>query len=42
MDAGFAWDMSRHHLPGVRMADLVPGRSHDPLVVSMAFNIAST
>lgn len=42
VDAGFAYDMSRHHLQGVEMADLAQGRSTDPLVLSLAFDISHT
>jgi uncharacterized protein (DUF305 family) len=40
--AGFARDMSRHHLQGVEMANLVPDRSTDPEVRQLAFDIAET
>jgi uncharacterized protein (DUF305 family) len=40
--AGFARDMSRHHLQGVEMANLVPERSTDPEVRRLAFDIAET
>jgi uncharacterized protein (DUF305 family) len=40
--AGFARDMSRHHLQGVEMANLVPERSTDPEVRQLAFDIAET
>src|SRR5689334_16958553 len=42
VDAGFAWDMSRHHLQGVEMADLAPDHSQDPVIRSLAFDIAAT
>ena len=42
VDAGFAWDMSRHHLQGVEMANLAPGRSTDPVIRSLAFDISAT
>ncbi|WP_138733138.1 DUF305 domain-containing protein [Modestobacter excelsi] len=42
VDAGFARDMSRHHLQAVEMADLAAGRSTDPEVLLLAFDIAST
>jgi uncharacterized protein (DUF305 family) len=42
VDAGFARDMSHHHLQAVEMADLAADRSHDPAVRLMAFDIAST
>ncbi|MFL6113184.1 MAG: DUF305 domain-containing protein [Catenulispora sp.] len=42
VDAGFAWDMSRHHLQGVEMANLAPGRSQDPVIRSLAFDISAT
>jgi uncharacterized protein (DUF305 family) len=42
VDAGFAWDMSRHHLQGVQMANLATGRSHDPLILSLASDISAT
>jgi uncharacterized protein (DUF305 family) len=42
VDAGFAWDMSRHHLQGVEMANLAPGRSQDPVILSLAFDISAT
>jgi uncharacterized protein (DUF305 family) len=42
VDAGFAWDMSRHHLQGIEMADLAPDRSQDPVIRSLAFDIAAT
>ncbi|SET62056.1 DUF305 domain-containing protein [Geodermatophilus poikilotrophus] len=40
--AGFARDMSRHHLQGVEMANLAPERSTDPEVRQLAFDIAET
>jgi uncharacterized protein (DUF305 family) len=42
VDAGFARDMSRHHLQAVEMANLAAGRSTDPEVLLLAFDIAST
>jgi uncharacterized protein (DUF305 family) len=42
VDAGFARDMSHHHLQAVEMADLAADRSHDPAVRLVAFDIAST
>lgn len=42
VDVGFARDMSRHHLQGVEMANLVPDRSQDPAVRGLAFDISST
>jgi uncharacterized protein (DUF305 family) len=34
--------MSRHHLQGVEMANLAPGRSQDPVILSLAFDISAT
>ncbi|SFE68260.1 DUF305 domain-containing protein [Blastococcus tunisiensis] len=42
VDAGFSRDMSRHHLQGVEMANLVDERSTDPEVEQLAFDIAET
>ncbi|WP_104525934.1 DUF305 domain-containing protein [Blastococcus atacamensis] len=42
VDAGFSRDMSRHHLQGVEMANLVAERSEDPEVESLAFDISAT
>ncbi len=42
VDAGFARDMSHHHIQAVEMADLAADRSHDPAVRLMAFDIGST
>jgi len=42
VDAGFSRDMARHHLQGVEMANLVPERSQDPEVRTLAFDISST
>jgi uncharacterized protein (DUF305 family) len=42
VEAGFAWDMSRHHLQGVQMANLAQGRSTDPVILSLAFDISAT
>ena len=40
--AGFARDMSRHHLQGVEMANMVAERSEDPEVRQIAFDISTT
>jgi uncharacterized protein (DUF305 family) len=42
VDAGFARDMSRHHLQAVEMANLAATRSQDPEVQRLAFDISST
>jgi uncharacterized protein (DUF305 family) len=42
VDAGFARDMSRHHLQGVEMANLALERSADDEVRRLAFDISST
>lgn len=42
VDAGFARDMSVHHLQGVEMANLVAERSSDPEVRQIAFDISAT
>jgi uncharacterized protein (DUF305 family) len=42
VDAGFARDMSRHHLQGVEMANLVADHSQDPEVRLLAFDISAT
>jgi uncharacterized protein (DUF305 family) len=42
VDVGFSRDMSRHHLQGVEMANLVPDRSADPAVRGLAFDISTT
>jgi hypothetical protein len=42
VDAGFAWDMSRHHLQGIEMANLAPDHSQDPVIRSLAFDISAT
>jgi uncharacterized protein (DUF305 family) len=42
VDAGFSWDMSRHHLQGVEMANLVATHSSDPVIRSLGFDIAAT
>ena len=42
VDAGFCRDMSRHHLQAVEMGNLASGRSTDPDVLRLAFDIAST
>ena len=42
VDAGFARDMSRHHLQGVEMANVALERSEDPEVRRIAFDISST
>ena len=39
VDAGFARDMSAHHLQAVSMANLAPERSEDPDVRRLAFDI---
>jgi uncharacterized protein (DUF305 family) len=39
VDAGFARDMSTHHLQAVEMANLTPGRSTDREVRQLAFDI---
>lgn len=41
VDAGFARDMSRHHLQGVEMANLALERSEDAAVRSLAFDISA-
>jgi uncharacterized protein (DUF305 family) len=41
VDAGFARDMSRHHLQGVEMANVALERSEDPEIRSLAFDISS-
>ncbi len=41
VDAGFARDMSRHHLQGVEMANLALERSDDAEVRSLAFDISA-
>ena len=41
VDAGFARDMSRHHLQGVEMANVALERSADPEVRSLAFDISA-
>jgi uncharacterized protein (DUF305 family) len=41
VDAGFARDMSRHHLHGVEMANLALERSTEPEVRRLAFDISS-
>ena len=41
VDAGFARDMSRHHLQGVEMANVALARSEDPAIRSLAFDISS-
>ncbi|MGY2002383.1 DUF305 domain-containing protein [Blastococcus sp. SYSU DS1024] len=41
VDAGFARDMSRHHLQGVEMANLVDERSDDPELEHLAFDISA-
>ena len=40
--AGFARDMSRHHLQGVEMANMVADRSEDPEIRQIAFDISAT
>jgi uncharacterized protein (DUF305 family) len=42
VDAGFARDMSRHHLQGVEMANLALERSEDAEVRQLAFDISAT
>jgi uncharacterized protein (DUF305 family) len=42
VDAGFARDMSRHHLQAVEMADLAVTRGSDAEVRRLAFDISST
>ncbi|WP_369134554.1 DUF305 domain-containing protein [Modestobacter sp. I12A-02662] len=42
VDAGFARDMSRHHLQAVEMANLALDRSTDAEVRQLAFDISST
>lgn len=42
VDAGFAYDMSRHHAQAVEMAELVTGRTNDPDVGVLARDIALT
>jgi uncharacterized protein (DUF305 family) len=42
VDAGFARDMSRHHLQAVEMANLATDRSTDTEVRRLAFDISST
>ena len=42
VDAGFARDMSAHHLQGVEMANRALERSTDPAVRTLAFDIAET
>ena len=42
VDAGFARDMSLHHLQGVEMANLAAERSEDPEVEALAFDISAT
>ena len=42
VDAGFARDMSRHHLQAVQMANVALERTQDPLIRSLAFDISST
>jgi uncharacterized protein (DUF305 family) len=42
VDAGFARDMSAHHLQGVDMANLALERSTDPAVRGLAFDISAT
>ena len=42
VDVGFSRDMSRHHLQGVEMANLVSDHSEDPAVRGLAFDIATT
>jgi uncharacterized protein (DUF305 family) len=42
VDAGFARDMSRHHMQGVEMANVARERSQDGEVRQLAFDISST
>ncbi|MCO7221806.1 DUF305 domain-containing protein [Klenkia sp. PcliD-1-E] len=42
VDAGFSLDMSVHHLQAVEMANLAQGRTTDPEVLSLAFDISQT
>ena len=42
VDAGFSRDMSVHHLQGVEMANLALGRTSDPQIKSLAFDISAT
>lgn len=42
VDAGFARDMSLHHLQAVEMANLALDRTTDPEVKTLAFDISST
>jgi uncharacterized protein (DUF305 family) len=42
VDAGFARDMSRHHLQAVEMANLALQRTQDPEVRQLAFDISAT
>jgi uncharacterized protein (DUF305 family) len=42
VDAGFARDMSRHHLQGVEMANLALDGTTDPEIRSLAFDISAT
>jgi uncharacterized protein (DUF305 family) len=42
VDAGFARDMSTHHVQAVEMANLAQTHSSDPQVQQLAFDIAST
>jgi uncharacterized protein (DUF305 family) len=42
VDAGFARDMSTHHLQGVEMANLALERTTDPQIKSLAFDISAT
>jgi uncharacterized protein (DUF305 family) len=42
VDAGFARDMSAHHLQAVEMANLAQDRSEDPVVQGLGFDLAET
>ena len=42
VDAGFARDMSAHHLQAVEMANLAQARSDDPEIRGLGFDIAET
>ena len=41
-DAGFARDMSAHHLQAVEMANLAQARSDDPEIQGLGFDLAET
>jgi uncharacterized protein (DUF305 family) len=42
VDAGFAWDMSVHHLQAVTMASFVRDHTTDPAVKELAFDIETS